>query len=380
VRRLWARPLPAVHSRTRSPQIPSGDPPAGPPVPSVPAVRPPPRRRDDDVIRARLRALLAEGQQQAAGWVPDEDGDPAGSWSEDTGGGWDDPVRPGGGADHADHDDPVRGDDTGFVDTGFVDTGFVEAGRDDGRGGTRGDGATRDGAAGLPSGLGRHRSPGRTARLDPGRPGAWALWTAAVLAGVVVLGWTWLDRPAVDRVPEATAAASSSASSPQSPASPQAPTPSPPGAAAGDGDVVVSVVGLVAAPGLVTLPAGSRVADALAAVGGLLPEADPASVNAAAVLTDGQQIAVGVPGAVPPGDGNAAGAAGGSSGSGGGLVDLNSATVADLDALPGIGPVLAQRIVDHRTAHGPFTSVDQLDDVSGIGPAIFADLSARVRV
>jgi competence protein ComEA len=61
-------------------------------------------------------------------------------------------------------------------------------------------------------------------------------------------------------------------------------------------------------------------------------------------------------------------------------LDLNTATVADLDALPGIGPVLAQRIVDHRTAHGPFRSVDQLDDVSGIGPAIFADLADRVRV
>jgi competence protein ComEA len=140
--------------------------------------------------------------------------------------------------------------------------------------------------------------------------------------------------------------------------------------------VVVSVVGQVAAPGLVTLPAGSRVADALAAVGGLLPEADPASINAAAVLSDGQQIAVGVPGAMPPpGDGTASAEAGG-----GGVLDLNTATVADLDALPGIGPVLAQRIVDHRTAHGPFTSVDQLDDVSGIGPAIFADLVDRVRV
>ena len=144
------------------------------------------------------------------------------------------------------------------------------------------------------------------------------------------------------------------------------------------GSVVVSVVGQVARPGLVTLPAGSRVADALAAAGGLLPEADPASVNAAAPLTDGEQIAVGVPGAPAP----ATAAAGGGSGvpGAGGLLDLNAATVADLDALPGIGPVLAQRIVDHRTAQGPFTSVDQLDDVSGIGPAIYAELAARVTV
>ena len=122
-----------------------------------------------------------------------------------------------------------------------------------------------------------------------------------------------------------------------------------------------------------TLPAGARVADALAAAGGLLPEADPAAVNAAAVLTDGQQIAIGVPG-TPPAAGSTGGAAGDE------LVDLNAATAADLDALPGIGPVLAQRIVDHRAEHGPFTSVDQLDDVSGIGPAIFAELVERVRV
>jgi competence protein ComEA len=75
-----------------------------------------------------------------------------------------------------------------------------------------------------------------------------------------------------------------------------------------------------------------------------------------------------------------AGAPGPAGSGAGGLLDLNTATVADLDALPGIGPVLAQRIVDHRTAQGPFTGVDQLDDVSGIGPAIFADLVARVRV
>jgi competence protein ComEA len=143
------------------------------------------------------------------------------------------------------------------------------------------------------------------------------------------------------------------------------------------GEVVVSVVGQVVRPGLVTLPAGSRVADALAAAGGLLPDADPAAVNAAALLTDGEQIAVGVPGApAPAGDtGSGAGA-----GRAGGLLPLNSATVADLDALPGIGPVLAQRIVDHRSANGPFTSVEQLDDVDGIGPAIYAELAGRVTV
>ena len=160
------------------------------------------------------------------------------------------------------------------------------------------------------------------------------------------------------------------------PAPRPAATPAPPPA----GTVVVSVVGLVVSPGLVTLPAGSRVADALAAAGGLLPEADPASLNAAALLADGQQIAVGVPGAAGAPPAGSPPAAGVPAAGDGGLLDLNAATTADLDALPGIGPVLAQRIVDHRAEHGPFTSVDQLDDVSGIGPAVSAELAGRVRV
>jgi competence protein ComEA len=290
-------------------------------------VRSPLRSSDDgDVIRARLRALLAEGQR-TRGWVPEEDEDSFGSGAPDPDG--DDAA---GNAD--DEPDAV--------------------------------GAAAPDDVALPSGLGRHRSPGRTARLDPGRPAAWALWVVGVLAAVSVIGWTWLDRPVVEPVPVpvatpgvTSAPAAAGSSSPSAPA----------------GTVVVSVVGQVGAPGLVTLPAGSRVADALAAVGGLLPEADPASVNAAAVLSDGQQIAVGVPGEAAPSTATGAG-----SGAEGGLLDLNTATVAELDALPGIGPVLAQRIVDHRTAHGRFTSVDQLDDVSGIGPSIFADLVHRVRV
>ena len=141
--------------------------------------------------------------------------------------------------------------------------------------------------------------------------------------------------------------------------------------------VVVSVVGLVERPGLVTLPSGSRVADAVDAAGGLLREADPATLNLAALVSDGQQVAVGVPGAV---QGPAAGAGAAVSPGSGGRVNLNTATVGDLDALPGIGPVLAERIVDHRTAQGPFTSTDQLDDVPGIGPAIAAELAELVTV
>jgi competence protein ComEA len=145
--------------------------------------------------------------------------------------------------------------------------------------------------------------------------------------------------------------------------------------------VVVSVVGLVTRPGLVTLASGSRVADAVAAAGGLRPEADPASLNLAAVVSVGQQIAVGV-----PGSSTAAGTAGGRGSAGrpgsgtAGKVDLNTATAGELDELPGIGPVLAQRIVAHRTAEGPFTSVDQLDDVPGIGPTIAEELADLVTV
>lgn len=286
----------------------------------------PVRSRDDgDVIRARLRALLAEGQR-ARGWVPDDDLPDQPPHTV----GWTDDDRDGA-------DEPTDLPDVA-----------------------------------LPASLGRHRAPGRTARVDPGRPGAWALWAAAVLAALAVVGWTWLDRPAVDQVPAAAAAASTTA-----PAPVPAPVSSPPGSPAGT--VVVSVVGQVGTPGLVTLPAGARVADALAAAGGLLPGADPAAVNAAAVLGDGQQIAVGVPGAAAPAGGGPGATAPGAAGAAG-PVDLNTATAADLDALPGIGPVLAQRIVDHRTTNGPFTSVDQLDDVSGIGPAVFADLVDRVRV
>jgi competence protein ComEA len=154
-----------------------------------------------------------------------------------------------------------------------------------------------------------------------------------------------------------------------------APAPGVGEAAATSQTVVVSVVGLVVRPGLVTLPSGARVADAVAAAGGLQAGADEASVNMAAVVSDGQQIAVGVPGAAADGGGTSAAASAGS-----GPVNLNTATAAELDALPGTGPVLAQRIVDFRSQHGRFATVDQLDDVPGIGPALYARLSGSVTV
>ncbi|TQN43890.1 competence protein ComEA [Blastococcus colisei] len=285
----------------------------------------PPRRSDDaDVIRARLRLLLAE-RDRAGGWVPEdleEEGRPFVPSPPDAG--W-----PG--------DDTVTAPLTSDADTGV----------------------------GLPAGIGRHRAPGTEARWDPGRPGARSLWIAALVAAFVLAGWTWLDRPRVEPVEGAQVRSS-------------APATPPVGEVAETSEmVVVSVVGPVATPGLVTLPAGSRVADAVAAAGGLLPGADPASVNLAAVVSDGEQLTVGLPGGAGPA---AAPAGAATDAATGGRVDLNTADVPELDALPGIGPVLAQRIVEHRTRQGPFRSVEQLDDVPGIGPAIAAELAELVTV
>ncbi|MGW9185392.1 ComEA family DNA-binding protein [Agromyces sp. NPDC055661] len=140
--------------------------------------------------------------------------------------------------------------------------------------------------------------------------------------------------------------------------------------------LLVHVLGAVAAPGLVELAPGARVVDAVAAAGGFTPEADPAAVNLARPVVDGEQLVVLAVGQAPP---PAAGAGGGSGpAAGDGKVHLNTADVAALDTLPRIGPALAQRIIDWREANGPFTSVDQLLDVAGIGDAVFSGLADRV--
>ena len=141
----------------------------------------------------------------------------------------------------------------------------------------------------------------------------------------------------------------------------------------GGGSIVVSVVGKVAHPGLVTVPDGARVADALHAAGGPLPDVDLAALNIARRLSDGEQISVGVP---PPPE----------AGSGPGTpthadkLDLNTASLSQLDTLPGVGAVTAQRILDWRTKHGRFSSLDQLREVDGIGPARFTQLKSLVTV
>ena len=140
--------------------------------------------------------------------------------------------------------------------------------------------------------------------------------------------------------------------------------------------VLVHVLGAVVRPGLVELDAGARVVDAIAAAGGMTADADPAGVNLARVLVDGEQLAVPVAGQVPPPAVGGAAAPGG--GPADGLVHLNTAGVTELDTLPRIGPALAQRILDWRDANGPFTSVDQLLDVAGIGDTVFAGLEPLV--
>lgn len=171
---------------------------------------------------------------------------------------------------------------------------------------------------------------------------------------------------------------------------------------AGDGavpaEIIVSVVGMVHHPGVVTVPGTARVADAVNAAGGMLPEASPASVNLAAPLADGEQILVGpdplpelstggtsagAPGGGAAGAGGAGGGeagAGGGGADGGGLVNINTASEAELETVTGIGPATAKKIVAHREQHGPFTSVDQLEEVPGIGPAKLEGMRAEVTV
>ncbi|MFD8377548.1 helix-hairpin-helix domain-containing protein [Streptomyces sp. NPDC059679] len=166
------------------------------------------------------------------------------------------------------------------------------------------------------------------------------------------------------------------------PASALAPSPGAgPTAGPGPGSVVVDVSGKVRDPGVHRLRSGSRVADALKAAGGTRPGADLSGLNRARVLADGEQIVVGTPPALPPTGGGPAVTAesGGAGPAPAGPVSLNSATVDQLDTLPGVGPVLARHILDYRTQHGGFRSVDELREVNGIGDRRFADLRPLVR-
>jgi competence protein ComEA len=142
--------------------------------------------------------------------------------------------------------------------------------------------------------------------------------------------------------------------------------------------LIVDVVGKVRQPGIVTLPKGSRVYEAIQAAGGLEGRVDTTSLNMARELTDGEQVLVGLepadPGAAAPG------AAPGAPGPAGAKVNLNTATLEQLDTLPGVGPVTAQAILTWRESNGRFSSVDDLLDVKGIGDATLAELRELVVV
>src|SRR5690606_24242269 len=149
--------------------------------------------------------------------------------------------------------------------------------------------------------------------------------------------------------------------------------------------LVVHVAGEVLEPGVVTVPVGSRVVDAVRAAGGLTEEADESTLNLARLLVDGERVWVGLPGETPPvapgpvGDAPSGGGGGGAAGPAAPL-DLNAATQADLEELPGVGPVTAGHILAWRDQHGRFSSVDELLEVSGIGERTLAQLEPLVTV
>lgn len=257
-----------------------------------------------------------------------------------------------------------------------------------------------DPGSGAPAG--RHRRGPRVITVPTPLTGARVSvsWRAVVAFAVVVLvaGAVFAVRVAraqdaaapqaivggglVGRTAPATAVASG-ASAGSSGGSPAA-APASAGSSAGGSSrrtLVVDVVGQVAHPGVVSVPDGSRVGDVLAAAGGTLPGADVQRLNLARLVGDGEQLVVPKPGEtlVPPltpsgGDDAAPGSTSAA------VVDLNTATLASLDSLPGVGPVLAQRILDWRGEHGRFSSIDELGEVSGIGDKLLAQIRARVRV
>ncbi len=209
-------------------------------------------------------------------------------------------------------------------------------------------------------------------RRLPFRP---AVAVTAVVAVALVAAGVVLLRPArtvtMAALPTAVPA----------PGEPAEPPERPVGRAGGEEEVVVDVAGAVARPGLVRLRSGDRVADAISAAGGVAADAETAGVNQARVVTDGEQVRVPRAGEAPPPPppGSASGGAG-TAGAGGAPVDLNRATLAELDTLPGVGPATATAIITWRDENGRFRRVDDLLEVPGIGPARLERLRPLVRV
>jgi competence protein ComEA len=204
----------------------------------------------------------------------------------------------------------------------------------------------------------------REARLVAPRQAVAGLLVVALISALATAALLWRVRP------QAVAVGPPPVVGTFGPAAPKpAPSPSP-------RPLVLAVVGRVRHPGLVTVPAGARLIDALKAAGGQLPGVDITPLNLARKVADGEQIVVGVQGPVSAGP--VAGSVDATPSTT--VVNLNSATLADLDGLPGIGPVIASRILEFRSAHGGFAAIDQLRQVSGVGDRTFERLRGLVTV
>ena len=255
----------------------------------------------------------------------------------------------------------------------------------------------------LDADLRRARRPGLVSTPEPLRLGRWSVPSATVVALIALVVAVacvfavrvlWAERSAGAGVPAPEAPVQTRVvvtGEDGAPVAARIPggsstTASPEPTSSGPVEIVVHVVGQVVRPGLVRLRPGARVADAVAAAGGARPGADVAALNLARLVVDGEQLHVPKPGevvtppAAAPGGGNGASGGGDPDGDARGseVVSLNTADLAALDTLPGVGPVLAQRIVDWRAEHGRFTSVDELGEVSGIGDKLLAQLRPRV--
>ncbi len=263
-----------------------------------------------------------------------------------------------------------------------------------------------------PGGMPVERRTEEAGTVDPllGRVGSFGRRHLGVLALVLLVGlgaagWAVLRaRPVAEATPLTVATTSDPGRQPASGGPEQSSgRPSPattpgvePVATPGAATIVVHVVGAVRKPGVVNLSERSRVKDAIEAAGGLRSDARPVELNLAQVVRDGQQIVIGTARhprgevrdgtTVPGGSANGSvGGAGGGSGPGprasaGVTVELNTATVTQLDTLPGVGPVTAERILAWRTAHGRFSRVEELQEVDGIGPKTYAQIAPHVRV
>ncbi|WP_091118944.1 ComEA family DNA-binding protein [Nocardioides terrae] len=229
----------------------------------------------------------------------------------------------------------------------------------------------------------------RVAALVPetlhGRVGlsAWHLTVLALLvaAGLAVTCWSVMrGDPKVAPVPAGAAAPLVAVTAGSPGTSPSAVTASGPAAATTASTVTVDVTGKVRRPGVLDLPAGSRVVDAIAAAGGARPGADLSGLNRARVLVDGEQVVVGGPAPAGAAGSSAAGSAGAAVTAPEALVNLNTATVDELETLPEVGPVTAQAILDYRTEHGGFGAVDELLDIEGIGEKTLEKIAPRVTV